>query len=126
MDNKDDKTRIDNPFDESFYIIPEEEVESASEDNEGCTFINLAGVSDKEEFHARIREALDVPDYYGDNLDALYDVLTEDISKRIIRISGANKVAENMRDYIGRFRLLCDDVNDESESVTIVFDDDKI
>ena len=31
----------------------------------------------KEDFYQNIKEELDVPEYFGNNLDALYDILTE-------------------------------------------------
>lgn len=34
-------------------------------------------LSRREEAHAYLREMLELPDYYGNNLDALYDCLTE-------------------------------------------------
>lgn len=34
-------------------------------------------MTSKEETHAYLKEALDLPAYYGRNLDALYDCLTE-------------------------------------------------
>ena len=39
--------------------------------------IDLASVKNKEDLHALLKNMLDFPDYYGRNLDALYDVLTE-------------------------------------------------
>ena len=39
--------------------------------------IDLSGVTDAPAFQARLRATLPLPDCYGDNLDALYDVLTE-------------------------------------------------
>lgn len=30
-----------------------------------------------ENFHAYLKKELDLPEYYGENLDALYDCLTE-------------------------------------------------
>ena len=39
-------------------------------------FINLTGIVGKEALHALIKEAFNFPDYYGANLDALYDMLT--------------------------------------------------
>ena len=38
-------------------------------DFSGCQYLN--------ELHERIQVALEFPDYYGKNLDALYDCLTE-------------------------------------------------
>ncbi|MCT4575529.1 MAG: barstar family protein [Firmicutes bacterium] len=32
--------------------------------------------NDKEQFHSYIKELMDLPDYYGGNLDALWDCLT--------------------------------------------------
>lgn len=34
-------------------------------------------MTSKEEAHAYLKETLDLPPYYGRNLDALYDCLTE-------------------------------------------------
>ena len=39
--------------------------------------IDLSGVDTYGEFHTRVKNALELPEYYGENLDALYDVLTE-------------------------------------------------
>ncbi len=40
-------------------------------------YIDLNGISTREELHALLRKELPLPEYYGDNLDAFYDVLTE-------------------------------------------------
>ena len=39
--------------------------------------IHCGGIADKNELHARIAAALSVPDWYGHNLDALMDCLTD-------------------------------------------------
>lgn len=39
--------------------------------------VDLAGVSSPADFHQRVRAALPVPGWYGNNLDALHDILTE-------------------------------------------------
>ena len=39
--------------------------------------LNFSEAGTKEEIHAILKEALDLPAYYGGNLDALYDCLTE-------------------------------------------------
>ena len=46
--------------------------------------IVLYGEEMKENPHEYIKEKLDFPDYYGENLDALYDCLTEMDKKTII------------------------------------------
>ena len=38
--------------------------------------IDLAGVSNRTELHDRIEQGIPVPEWYGRNLDALYDILT--------------------------------------------------
>ena len=39
--------------------------------------IDLTGVTTKMQFQDKVMQVLPCPDYYGRNLDALYDVLTE-------------------------------------------------
>lgn len=39
--------------------------------------ISCGGIADKNELHARIAAALSFPDWYGHNLDALMDCLTD-------------------------------------------------
>ena len=39
--------------------------------------IDLALIRSAEEFHNALAQELDFPDWYGHNLDALYDCLTE-------------------------------------------------
>ena len=39
--------------------------------------IDLTGTEDRAQLHDRIEQGLPLPEWYGRNLDALYDVLTE-------------------------------------------------
>lgn len=39
--------------------------------------IDCAGLGGKRDLHERLRESLELPSWYGCNLDALYDCLTE-------------------------------------------------
>ena len=53
----------------------------------------------KEDFYQNIKEELDVPEYFGNNLDALYDFLTEqpDILQMKFLLSKAVKGATGCR-----------------------------
>ena len=124
--NIDDKA-YENPFDDSFYAAPEEGDEgdeTVSGSGEEDYTIDFTGVSDKEEFHDRVREGIEVPDYYGYNLDALYDILTEDYTDKVIRIVGLERVAPDMSDYALKFRRLCDDICEEYEEIKFIFEED--
>lgn len=39
-------------------------------------YIDFADLGDYEDFYVQLKEKLKLPDYFGDNLDALYDSLT--------------------------------------------------
>lgn len=131
MNMNDDEMRSNDPFDESFYTLPEDmtdesvmdDVVSAeqSDEFEDAIVLNFEGVSDKEEFYAIIQDAIEVPDYFGNNLDALYDVLTEDFEEKTIVVKGIEQSSDGMRDYMKRFRRLCDDVAEENEAIRFVF-----
>ena len=124
MNMNDDEMKNDNPFDESFYVIPEEEslMTEQSDEAEDEIVIDLEGISDKEEFYSVIRDTIEIPDYFGNNLDALYDVLTEDFEEKTIVIKGIEQTADEMKDYMKKFRRLCDDVAEENEAIRFVFE----
>ena len=65
----------------------------------------LAYLQSREELHTYLQEALELPDYYGGNLDALYDLLTENTEPLEITISEEVQQEEYLGDY--GTQLLC-------------------
>lgn len=56
-------------------------------------------MTDRETTHEYLKEQLQFPDYYGCNLDALYDCLTETEEELKIQIEQYEKMRENLGDY---------------------------
>lgn len=42
-------------------------------------YIDFTDIGDYEDFYTQLKSRLDLPDFFGDNLDALYDSITGDI-----------------------------------------------
>lgn len=41
-------------------------------------YIDFTNLGDEEDFYAQLKEKIKLPDYFGDNLDALSDVISGD------------------------------------------------
>ena len=67
--------------------------------------LDLAYMHSKEELHVYLKEVLNLPHYYGDNLDALYDSLTENSEAMEITIPEDVQEDEYLGDY--GLQLLC-------------------
>ena len=76
--------------------------------------IVLYGEEMKENPHEYIKEKLDFPEYYGENLDALFDCLTE-ISNKTIIIKDSSLLDE---DLLNTFI----DANDENPDMKLILD----
>ena len=50
--------------------------------------------------HRAVSEALDFPDWYGENLDALYDCLTDSQEETEILIVHKQKLEEHLGNYV--------------------------
>jgi len=46
---------------------------------EKTIYIDFVDLGDYEDFYAQLKTKLTLPDYFGDNLDALYDVISGDL-----------------------------------------------
>ena len=78
--------------------------------------VDLAGVHDAESLHDALAAQLPLPDYYGRNLDAFYDVLTECGANWRIAFRHAGAAA-------ARLRQVCADAAEETPGLEIVFED---
>lgn len=82
-----------------------------------CT-IDLTAVESREQLHARLREALDLPAWYGNNLDALHDVLTEGGERELV-FRNADGAGGEMREYIARLRGMLEHAAAETPGLTV-------
>ena len=73
-------------------------------------------MTDKEATHEYLQEKLQFPEYYGRNLDALYDCLTETEEELEIQIQYAEDMHENLGDYADALLETIADAGIEVES----------
>ncbi len=62
--------------------------------------LNFSAVGSREDVHALLRRELDLPEYYGNNLDALHDCLTdicEDTAIGLYRTEDGSPVSAYLR-----------------------------
>ncbi|SEF49095.1 Barstar (barnase inhibitor) [Eubacterium ruminantium] len=83
--------------------------------------INLKGVTNKVEFHERIREGLNVPSYYGNNLDATYDVLTSIVYRLLVVVDHYESMNEEVSEYLERFRGMCNAACEDNHNLSVAF-----
>ena len=70
-------------------------------------YIDLQGVGTKEQFHERLRGALPLPSYYGNNLDALHDVLEESGRDWELIFYNCRDADKALGGYMGALRAMC-------------------
>lgn len=86
--------------------------------------IDCGKIHDKKTMHKCLAESLNAPEYYGNNFDALSDVLSDfGGSERVII------VVKNMSDFLNDNKKLCSklirvlgDAEEENEYLSVWFD----
>lgn len=82
-------------------------------------FLNGRLMSDKESLHLYLKERLFLPDYYGRNLDALWDILsTEDREMKIILVYKADFIGQ-MGSYGQSLIDLLQEAADENPKISL-------
>ena len=87
--------------------------------------IDLSGVSTEEDVQERLSESLPLPDYYGGNLDALYDVLTEPCfgGNCLVLFIDCAGFSESMPRYYAAMQQMCKAAADVNPGLTVEFAD---
>ena len=68
----------------------------------------------REQVHEYLKDKFDFPDYYGNNLDALYDVLTSVGEQCELELCGLEDIEEDMRGYLDVLRQVLEDAEAEN------------
>jgi len=86
--------------------------------------LNGAEMTDKNTTHEYLQRVLDLPNYYGGNLDALWDCLVSDFSEKTILISNLPAMLKNLGDYGDTILQLLMEAAAENNNIRIIMEDD--
>lgn len=91
--------------------------------------LDLSGAMTREDIHSRFAQRLSFPEWYGKNLDALYDCLTDIREDTCIGIYGMPS-GEEMTAYWRRVFRTCEEAEEENPHLCFFYppmaeDDDR-
>lgn len=86
--------------------------------------VDLSGVTDRDSLHECLKKTLPLPPWYGSNLDALYDALTDMTDPVCIRFTGWKHLIDRMPSYFGSLRQVLNDAQVEAEGLFCFWEED--
>ena len=81
--------------------------------------IDFTDIGDYEDFYEHLKSQLDLPEHFGDNLDALYDTLTGDIELPL-HLEFVNMNVEQLEDFEDLLSTL-EDADDAVEDFSFTY-----
>lgn len=83
--------------------------------------LNGLDIISMSDIHNIFSEELDFPEYYGRNLDALYDCLSEVTEEVEIVIKEREELSENLGISFDRLCNLLVDISEEYDNISVSF-----
>mgnify|MGYP003575008873 CR=1 FL=1 len=82
-------------------------------------YIDFTDLGDYEDFYAQLKEKLTLPDHFGDNLDALYDVISGELEMPL-HIEFVNMSVDQLEIFEDLLTTL-EDAEDSVEDFTFTY-----
>ncbi|GAA4151863.1 hypothetical protein GCM10022217_06060 [Chryseobacterium ginsenosidimutans] len=82
-------------------------------------YIDFTDIGDYEDFYAQLKEKLTLPEYFGDNLDALSDVITGELEMPL-HIEFVNMTVDQLETFEDLLTTL-EDAEDEAEDFSFTY-----
>ena len=82
-------------------------------------YIDFLEIGDYEDFYAQLKEKLTLPEHFGDNLDALFDVITGELEIPL-HLEFVNMSVEQLEIFEDLLTTL-EDAEDEVEDFTFAY-----
>ena len=83
-----------------------------------------SSVGNRETLHRVLAAGLQFPDWYGGNLDALHDCLTEITQPTELVIRGSNALETALGSYAAAFRRVLTDSAAQNDALTVTWETD--
>ena len=87
-------------------------------------YLSGENISDRASLHTSIASQLDFPDYYGANLDALYDILSTVSEPTCIVIDDDKTLSDNLGDYYEKLLRVLEDAQTANGAFSYVISQD--
>ncbi len=83
--------------------------------------IDCTGISTRQALHQALQEAMSLPEWYGRNLDALYDCLTDLPEECCLTVRNFQALAENLGVYADSTRSVLEEAARDNPFFFVVF-----
>ncbi|PQA89983.1 barnase inhibitor [Chryseobacterium shigense] len=82
-------------------------------------YIDFTNIGDYEDFYAQLKEKISLPEHFGDNLDALSDVITGELEMPL-HLEFVNMTVDQLEIFEDLLTTL-EDAEDETEDFTFTY-----
>ena len=83
-------------------------------------FLSPKEIRDKAALHASLARQLDFPDWYGGNLDALYDLLSATSERTTVVLLGSKGLSRQLGPDLDRLLTVLEDLRRETGRVRVL------